>query len=49
VQTQYDRAYYGVSLGDTVIDFTLETRGMEHIAAIERTLTDAGYRHERIE
>ncbi len=27
VQTQYDRAYYGVSLGDTVIDFTLETRG----------------------
>jgi threonine dehydratase len=49
VQTQYDRAYYGVSLGDTVIDFTLETRGMEHIAAIERTLTEAGYRHERIE
>jgi threonine dehydratase len=49
VQTQYDRAYYGVSLGDTVIDFTLETRGKEHIAAIERTLTEAGYRHERIE
>ncbi len=49
VQTQYDRAYYGVSLGDTVIDFTLETRGMEHIAAIERTLTEAGYRHQRIE
>ncbi len=49
VQTQYDRAYYGVSLGDTVIDFTLETRGTEHIAAIERTLTEAGYRHERIE
>jgi threonine dehydratase len=49
VQTQYDRAYYGVSLGDTVIDFTLETRGAEHIAAIERTLTEAGYRHQRIE
>jgi threonine dehydratase len=49
VQTQYDRAYYGVSLGDTVIDFTLETRGAEHIARIERTLTDAGYRHQRIE
>jgi threonine dehydratase len=49
VQTQYDRAYYGVSLGDTVIDFTLETRGKEHIETIERTLTDAGYRHERIE
>ncbi len=27
VQTSHDRAYYGVSLGDTVIDFTLETRG----------------------
>jgi threonine dehydratase len=49
VQTQYDRAYYGVSLGDTVIDFTLETRGPEHIAVIEQTLTEAGYRHQRIE
>ncbi len=49
VQTQYDRAYYGVSLGDTVIDFTLETRGIDHIATIERTLTEAGYRHQRIE
>jgi threonine dehydratase len=49
VQTQYDRAYYGVSLGDTVIDFTLETRGLEHIATIERTLTEGGYRHQRIE
>jgi threonine dehydratase len=38
-----------VSLGDTVIDFTLETRGLEHIAAIERTLSEAGYRHQRIE
>jgi threonine dehydratase len=49
VQTQYDRAYYGVSLGDTVIDFTLETRGPEHIILIEQTLTEAGYRHQRIE
>ncbi|AXC11843.1 Threonine dehydratase [Acidisarcina polymorpha] len=49
VQTQYDRAYYGVSLGDTVIDFTLETRGSDHIAIIERKLTEAGYRHQRIE
>jgi threonine dehydratase len=36
-------------LGDTVIDFTLETRGAEHIERIERTLTEAGYRHQRIE
>ncbi len=49
VQTQYDRAYYGVSLGDTVIDFTLETRGANHIAMIEQKLAEAGYRHQRIE
>lgn len=49
VQTAYDRAYYGVSLGDTVIDFTLETRGAAHIKEIAAALTEAGYRHERIE
>jgi threonine dehydratase len=49
VQTAHDRAYYGVSLGDTVIDFTLETRGANHIQEIESALTQAGYRHERIE
>jgi threonine dehydratase len=48
VQTQYDRAYYGVSLGDTVIDFTLETRGAAHIAQIEQALEEGGYRYERI-
>jgi threonine dehydratase len=49
VQTAHDRAYYGVSLGDTVIDFTLETRGAAHIEEIRAALTEAGYRHERIE
>lgn len=49
VQTSYDRAHYGVNLGDTVIDFTLETRGYEHIREIGIVLTEAGYRHERIE
>ena len=49
VQTAHDRAYYGVSLGDTVIDFTLETRGPAHIDEIAHELTAAGYRHERIE
>jgi threonine dehydratase len=48
VQTAYDRAHYGVNLGDTVIDFTLETRGSSHIEEIRRLLTEAGYRHERI-
>ena len=27
VETSYDRAYYGVNLGDTAIDITMETRG----------------------
>jgi threonine dehydratase len=48
VQTAYDRAHYGVNLGDTVIDFTLETRGVTHIETLRTRLTEAGYRHERI-
>jgi threonine dehydratase len=49
VQTQHDRAYYGVNLGDTAIDMTLETRGVSHISDILEALTADGYRHERIE
>lgn len=49
VQTAHDRTHYGVSLGDTVIDITLETRGGEHIEEIRQLLTEAGYRHERID
>jgi len=49
VQTAHDRAHYGVNLGDTVIDVTLETRGDAHIGEIGQMLTDAGYRHQRIE
>lgn len=49
VQTDHDRAHYGVSLGDTVIDITLETRGDEHIEEIRKLLTEASYRHERID
>ncbi|HEX3436215.1 MAG TPA: threonine ammonia-lyase [Pseudacidobacterium sp.] len=48
VQTAYDRAYYGVNLGDTVIDFTLETRGSDHVKEIGSALSANGYRYERI-
>lgn len=48
VQTSHDRAYYGVNLGNTVIDVTLETRGTGHIDEIRAALGAAGYRHERI-
>ena len=27
VETSYDRTYYGVNLGETAIDITMETRG----------------------
>ncbi len=48
VETSYDRAYYGVNLGNTVIDVTLETRGPAHIAELSAALAQAGYQHERI-
>jgi threonine dehydratase len=48
VELQFDRAYYGVSLGDTLIDITLETRGQDQIDRILAALAEAGYRHERV-
>jgi len=48
VETSYDRAYYGVNLGETAIDITMETRGPDHIAEILSALGAGGYAHERI-
>ena len=48
VETAYDRAYYGVNLGDTAIDITMETRGPDHIAELLSALSASGYVHERI-
>ena len=49
VNTLYNRAYYGVNLGDTAIDITLETRGREQVAELLAALTAAGYRHSRVQ
>jgi threonine dehydratase len=49
VETIHNRAYYGVSLGETVIDVTIETRGATHIAAISHALREGGFRFERIQ
>jgi threonine dehydratase len=49
IETLYDRAYYGVVLGDTVIDITVEMRGPEHIAELKAALDAAGYTHERVQ
>lgn len=49
VETVHNRAYYGVSLGETVIDVTIETRGAAHITAISHALRETGFRFERIQ
>jgi threonine dehydratase len=48
VDTLYNRAYYGVNLGDTAIDITLETRGREQANELMAALTAAGYKHDRV-
>jgi threonine dehydratase len=48
VNTLYNRAYYGVNLGDTVIDITMETRGREQVEELLAALTSAGYKHSRV-
>jgi len=49
VETNYDRAYYGVVLGDAVIDITMETRGPEHVAELTAALDEADYTYERVQ
>jgi threonine dehydratase len=49
VETQFNRSYYGVVLGDTAIDITMETRGPEHIAELKAALDAAGYAHEQVQ
>ncbi|WP_103933026.1 threonine ammonia-lyase [Bryocella elongata] len=48
VDTLYNRAYYGVNLGDTTIDITMETRGREQVDELLAALTREGYRHSRV-
>lgn len=48
VDTLYNRAYYGVNLGDTTIDITMETRGREQLEELLTALTASGYKHSRV-
>jgi threonine dehydratase len=48
VDTLYNRAYYGVNLGNTTIDITLETRGREQVDELLAALTADGYEHSRV-
>ena len=48
VDTLHNRAYYGVNLGETVIDITMETRGPQQVAELLEALTAEGYKHSRV-
>ena len=49
VQTNYDRTYFGVDLGNTAIDMTMEMRGAEHIRELVTALEEEQYQFERIQ
>lgn len=48
VETSYNRNF-GVDLGDTAIDLTMETRGSEHVEELIAALHAAKYQFERIQ
>jgi threonine dehydratase len=48
VDTLYNRAYYGVNLGDTTIDITMETRGRDQADELLGAMSEAGYRYSRV-
>jgi len=48
VDTLYNRAYYGVNLGDTAIDITMETRGPEQVDELLAALANEGYKFSRV-
>jgi threonine dehydratase len=49
VETHHDRAHYGVSLSETAIDITMETRGREHAEEVKAALTDNHFRFHIVE
>jgi threonine dehydratase len=48
IDTLYNRAYYGVNLGDTAIDITMETRGPQHVKELLDALDAGGYVYSRV-
>jgi len=49
VETLHNRAHYGVSLGETAIDITMETRGQAHVEGLHAALRDAGYQFSQVD
>jgi threonine dehydratase len=48
IEIEHNRAFSKVDLGETAVDATLETRGKDHIEALEKALHSAGYESERL-
>ena len=49
VETLHNRAHYGVSLSETAIDITMETRGRDHVVELLAALKAAGYEFAVVE
>jgi threonine dehydratase len=49
VETQHNRAHYGVSLSETAIDITMETRGRDHAEEVRAALAEAQYQFHVVE
>lgn len=47
LELNHDRAFSGAELGETLIEFVLETHGFPHIEQVCTRLKHAGYRFER--
>ena len=43
VETHHTRAHYGLALGETAIDVTMETRGRDHLEQILQSLRETAY------
>ena len=43
LEVHHNRAFLQGAIGDTEIDLTLETRGMDHIESLTAALKDKGY------
>jgi threonine dehydratase len=49
VETHHNRAHYGVGLGETAIDITMETRGRDHAEEVRAALTESHYHFQVVE
>ncbi|MEO8051031.1 MAG: threonine ammonia-lyase [Acidobacteriota bacterium] len=49
VETQHNRAHYGVSLSETAIDITMETRGRDHADEVRTALAEGQYQFSVVE